>query len=336
MQPPELGADMRRRKFISLFGGAAAAWPLAARAQQPTMPVVGFLNSAAREAFAPFLAAFRQGLKEAGYNENRNVEIEYRWADGYYDRLPTLAADLVRRQVGVIVAGGGAVTARAARAATTTIPIVFSMGDDPVKLGFVNNLNLPGGNLTGVSLLTTGLEAKRLEVLHEAVPSASVIGLLVNSTFSDVETQLRDLPAAASVLGLQTTVVNASSERDIDLAFATLVQQRVGALLVASSPLFTGRREQLVTLAARHAIPTIFEWPEFVAMGGLMSYGTNLADGYRQVGIYTGKILKGAKAADLPVQQQTRVELVINMKTAKSLGLTFPITLLGRADKVIE
>jgi putative ABC transport system substrate-binding protein len=304
--------------------------------QQPAMPVIGFLNSAAREAFAPFLAAFRQGLKEGGYIEDRNVEIEYRWADGYYDRLPTLAADLVRRQVAVIVAGGGAVTARAARAATAIIPIVFSMGDYPVKLGFVSNLNLPGGNLTGVSLLTTGLEAKRLEVLHEAVPSAPVIGLLVNATFSDVETQLRDLPAAAGVLGLQTTVVNASSERDIDTAFATLVQQRVGALLVASSPLFTGRREQLVTLAARHAIPAIFEWPEFVALGGLMSYGTNLADGYRQVGIYTGKILKGAKAAELPVQQQTRVELVINMKTAKSLGLTFPITLLGRADKVIE
>jgi putative ABC transport system substrate-binding protein len=327
---------LRRRKFITLLGGAAAAWPLPSRAQQPAMPVIGFLNSAAREAFAPFLAALRQGLKEAGYIEDRNVEIEYRWADGYYDRLPTLAADLVRREVAVIVAGGGAVTARAARAATAMIPIVFSMGDDPVKLGFVNNLNLPGGNLTGVSLLTTGLEAKRLEVLHEAVPGASVIGLLVNSTFSDVETQLRDLPAAARVLGLQTTVVNASSERDIDTAFATLVQQRVGALLVASSPLFTGRREQLVTLAARHAIPAIFEWPEFVALGGLMSYGTNLADGYRQVGIYTGKILKGAKAAELPVQQQTRVELVINMKTAKSLGLTFPITLLGRADKVIE
>ena len=205
---------MRRREFITLFGGASVAWPLAARAQQQTMPVIGFLNSAAREAFAPFLAAFRQGLREAGYIEDQNVEIEYRWAEGYYDRLPTLAADLVRRQVAVIVAGGGAVTAQAARAATATIPIVFSMGDDPVKLGFVNNLNLPGGNLTGVSLLTTGLEAKRLEVLHEAVPSAPVIGLLVNATFSDVETQLSDLPAAAGVLGLRTTVVNASSERD--------------------------------------------------------------------------------------------------------------------------
>jgi putative ABC transport system substrate-binding protein len=282
------------------------------------------------------LAAFHRGLKEADYIEDRNVKIEYRWAEGYYDRLPTLAADLVRRQVAVIVAGGGAVTAQAAMAATATIPIVFSMGDDPVKLGFVNNLNLPGGNLTGVSLLTTGLEAKRLEVLHEAVPRASVIGLLVNSNFPDVETQLKDLPAAARVLGLQTTVFNASSERDIDTAFATLVQQRIGALLVASSPFFLGRREQLVALATRHAIPAIFEWPEFVKLGGLMSYGTNLADGYRQVGIYAGKILKGGKPADLPVQQLVKVELVINLKTAKALGLTFPISLLGRADEVIE
>jgi putative ABC transport system substrate-binding protein len=321
---------------MTVLGGAAAAWPLLARAQQPTMPVIGFLYSAAPDAFAPFAAAFHQGLKEADYVEDRNVKIEYRWADGYYDRLPTLAADLVRRQVAVIVAAGGAVTTRAAKAATATIPIVFSMGDDPVKLGLVNSLNLPGGNLTGVSLLTTGLEAKRLEVLHEAVPGASVIGLLVNSNFSDVETQLKDVPAAARVLGLQITVLNAKSEHDIDTAFATLVQQRVGALLVASSPFFNGRREQLVALATRHAIPAIFEWPEFVMLGGLMSYGTNLADGYRQVGIYAGKILKGVKPADLPVQQLVKVELVINLKTAKTLGLTFPLSLLGRADKVIE
>jgi ABC-type uncharacterized transport system substrate-binding protein len=326
---------LKRRDFITLLGGAAT-WPLAASAQQPTMPVIGFLNSNAPETFAPFLAAFHQGLNEFGYVEDRNVKIEYRWAGGFYDRLPTLAADLVQRQVAVIVAGGGAVTARAARGVTATIPIVFSMGDDPVKLGFVNNLNLPGGNLTGVSLLTTGLEAKRLEVLHEAVPGASVIGLLVNSTFSDVETQLKDVPAAAGVLGLQIAVVSASSERDIDTAFATLAQQRVGALLVASSPLFTGRREQLVAQANRHAIPAIFEWPEFVRLGGLMSYGTNLANGYRQLGIYAGKILKGVKPADLPVQQLVKVELVINLKTAKTLGLTFPISLLGRADEVIE
>src|SRR6266566_7101828 len=298
---------MRRREFIAALGGAAA-WPLAARAQQSALPVVGFLNSAAAETFAPMVAAFRQGLGEAGYVEGQNVTIEYRWADGQYDQLPALAADLVRRQATVIVAGGGAVTARAARAATATIPIVFSMGDDPVKLGFVNNLNHPDGNLTGVSMLTTGLEAKRLEVLHEAVPGASEIGLLVNSTFSDVETQLRDVPAAAGVLGLQIIVVNASSERDIDTAFATLVQQRVGALLVASSPLFYGRRQQLVALATRHAIPAIFEWPEFVVLGGLMSYGTNLADGYRQVGIYAGKILKGVKPADLgPADGESRV-----------------------------
>jgi putative ABC transport system substrate-binding protein len=327
---------MRRREFIGLVGGAAAAWSLTARAQQPAPPVIGFLNSRSPDEAAPVVGAFREGLGEIGYFEGRNVTIEYRWAEGQYDRLPALAVDLVRRQATVIVAGGGAVTARAARAATATIPIVFGMGDDPVKLGFVNNLNRPDGNLTGVSLLTTGLEAKRLEVLHEAVPGVSVIGLLVNSTFSDVETQLRDVPAAARVLGLQTTVLNASSERDIDTAFSTLVQQRVGALLVASSPFFTGRREQLVALATRHAIPAIFEWPEFVALGGLMSYGTNLADGYRQIGIYAGKILKGAKPAELPVQQQTRVELSINLKTAKTLGLTFPLSLLGRADKVIE
>jgi putative tryptophan/tyrosine transport system substrate-binding protein len=327
---------MRRREFIGLVGGAAAAWSLTARAQQPAPPVIGFLNSRSPDEAAPVVGAFREGLGEIGYFEGRNVTIEYRWAEGQYDRLPALAVDLVRRQATVIVAGGGAVTARAARAATATIPIVFGMGDDPVKLGFVNNLNRPDGNLTGVSLLTTGLEAKRLEVLHEAVPGVSVIGLLVNSTFSDVETQLRDVPAAARVLGLQIIVLNANSERDIDTAFSTLVQQRVGALLVASSPFFTGRREQLVALATRHAIPAIFEWPEFVALGGLMSYGTNLADGYRQIGIYAGKILKGAKPAELPVQQQTRVELSINLKTAKTLGLTFPLSLLGRADKVIE
>jgi putative ABC transport system substrate-binding protein len=324
---------MRRREFLAVFGGAMAAWPLAILAQQPAMAVVGFLNSAAAEALAPMVAAFRQGLKEAGYVEGQNVAIEYRWAEGQYDRLPAMAADLVRRQVAVIVAGGGAVTARAARAATATIPIVFSMGDDPVKLGFVSNLNLPGGNLTGVSLLTTGLEAKRLEVLHEAVPGASVVGLLVNSNFPDVETQLQE---AARGLGLQITVLNASSERDIDAAFATIVQQRVGALLVASSPFFFGRREQLVALATRNAVPAIFEWPEFVALGGLMSYGTNLADGYRQVGVYAGKILKGDKPADLPVQQLVKVGLVLNLKTAKALGLNVPNTLIGRADEVIE
>jgi ABC-type uncharacterized transport system substrate-binding protein len=327
---------MRRREFLAVFGGAMAAWPLAILAQQPAMAVVGFLNSAAAEALAPMVAAFRQGLKEAGYVEGQNVAIEYRWAEGQYDRLPAMAADLVRRQVAVIVAGGGAVTARAARAATATIPIVFSMGDDPVKLGFVSNLNLPGGNLTGVSLLTTGLEAKRLEVLHEAVPGASVVGLLVNSNFPDVETQLKDVQEAARGLGLQITVLNASSERDIDAAFATIVQQRVGALLVASSPFFFGRREQLVALATRNAVPAIFEWPEFVALGGLMSYGTNLADGYRQVGVYAGKILKGDKPADLPVQQLVKVGLVLNLKTAKALGLNVPNTLIGRADEVIE
>ena len=326
---------MRRREFITLLGGAMA-WPLAAYPQQSAMPVIGFLHSGAAEAGAPMVAPFRQGLKEAGYVEGENVVIEYRWAEGQFDRLPAMAADLVRRQVAVIVAGGGSVTGRAVKAATATIPIVFSMGDDPAKLGFVNSLSVPGGNLTGVSLLTTGLEAKRLELLHEVVPGASVVGLLVNSDFPDVETQLKDVLAAARELGLQITVLNASSERDIDTVFATLVQQRVGALLVASSPLFMGRREQLVALASRNAIPAIFEWPEFVSLGGLMSYGTNLADGYRQVGVYAGRILKGAKPADLPVQQLVKVELVINLKTAKALGLTLPLPLIGRADRVIE
>jgi putative tryptophan/tyrosine transport system substrate-binding protein len=327
---------MKRREFITLIGGAAVVRPLGARAQQPAMPVIGFLYSAVPNAVAPYLAAFRQGLKEAGYIEGQNVTIEYRWAEGQYERLPEIAADLVRHPVALIVAAGGIVTARAAKAATTTIPIVFSVGDDPVKLGLINSLSLPGGNLTGVSILTTGLEAKRLEVLHEAVPGASVIGLLVNSNFPDVETQRKDVLAAAQGLGLQITVLNANSERDIDTAFATLVERRVGALLVASSPFLAGRREQLVALATRHAIPAIFEWPEYVTLGGLMSYGTNLADGYHQVGIYAGKILKGVKPAELPVQQLVKVELVINLKTARALGLTFPLSLLGRAERVIE
>ena len=326
---------MRRREFITALGGAAA-WPLAARAQQPAMPVIGFLYSTMPDALAPYLAAFHQGLKEAGYIEGQNVTIEYRWAEGQYERLPLMAADLVRHQVAVIVAAGGIVTARAAKAATTTIPIVFSVGDDPVKLGLINSLSLPGGNLTGVSILTTGLEAKRLEVLRAAVPGASVIGVLVNSSFPDVETQRKDVLAAAQELGLQITLLNANSERDIDTAFATLVEQRVGALLVASSPFFAGRREQLVALTTRYAIPAIFEWPEFVNLGGLMSYGTNLADGYHQVGIYAGKVLKSVKPAELPVQQLVKVELVINLQTARTLGLTFPLSLLGRADRVIE
>jgi putative ABC transport system substrate-binding protein len=327
---------VRRREFILALGGTAAAWLAPTRAQQPAMPVIGFLYSTVPHAVAPYLAAFRQGLKEADYIEGQNVTIEYRWAEGQYERLPGMAADLVGHQVTVIVAAGGIVTARAAKAATTTIPIVFSVGDDPVKLGLINSLSLPGGNLTGVSILTTGLEAKRLEVLHEAVPGASVIGLLVNSNFPDVETQRKDVLAAAQGLGLQITVLNANSERDIDTAFATLVERRVGALLVASSPFLAGQREQLVALATRHAIPAIFEWPEYVTLGGLMSYGTNLSDGYHQVGIYVGKILKGVKPAELPVQQLVKVELVINLKTARTLGLTFPLSLLGRADRVIE
>ena len=324
---------MKRRDFITFLGGAAATWPVAARAQQPAMPVIGFLNTRGPGADPHVLTAFRQGLKETGYVEGQNVTIEYRFAENQYDRLPALAADLVRRQVAVIATNGPA--AEAAKAATTTIPIVFNTNSNPVEVGFVANLNRPGGNLTGVTSLGVEVESKRLELLHELAPTATVIAALVNPSYLGAETQSRDLQAAARTLGLQIRTLNASAERDIDAAFNTLVQLRADGLVISSDPFLTSRIEQLAALALRHAVPAIFQY-EFAAAGGLMSYGASITDGYRLIGTYVGRILKGEKPADLPVQQTTKVELVINLKTAKALGITVPLTLLGRADEVIE
>ncbi len=324
---------MRRREFVSLLGGATV-WPLASRAQQPTMPVIGFLNAASREAYVPYVAGFRRGLKETGYVEGQNVAIEYRWAEGQYDRLPAMAAELIRRQVAVIVANTPAWAA--VKAATTTIPIVFVTGGDPIDSGLVASLSRPGGNLTGVTNLNADLGPKRLEVLHELVPTMTTMALLVNPTNPLAGTISRDLQAAARPLGLQLHVLRASTERDFDTVFTTLARLRAGGLVTSTDPFFNTRSQQLAALALRHAVLTIYHNREFVAAGGLMSYGGSTTDSYKQVGILTGRILKGEKPADLPVQQSTKVELVINLKTAKALRLTFPLSLLGRADEVIE
>jgi putative ABC transport system substrate-binding protein len=333
-----LAAGIKRREFIALFSGAAVTWPLVVRAQQPpAMPVIGFLSNASPDVVAVRLSAFRQGLKEAGYVEGQNVAIDYRWAEGHNDRLPVLAAELVHRQVTVIVAAGGTPSALAAQAATKTIPIVFAVAVDPVEVGLVASLKRPGGNLTGVTNLNVEVGPKRLELLRELVPTATIIGLLVNPTSSVLAKQFsRDLQAAAHTLGLQLHVVQASTERDLDTVFATLVQLRAGALVVGPDILFNAQAKQLATLALRHSLPTIFQYRPFAMAGGLMSYGSSETEYYHLAGIYVGKILNGEKPADLPVQQSTKVELIINLKTAKALGLTVPLSLLGRADEVIE
>jgi putative ABC transport system substrate-binding protein len=326
---------MKRRDFITLLGGAAASWPLAARAQQPAMPVIGFLRPATAESSTQVIAGFRQGLGESGYAEGRNVAIEYRFADGQFERLPALAADLVRRQVSAIAAGGNA-AALAAEAATTTIPIVFQTGTDPVEVGFVTTLKRPSGNLTGVTSMNLQLGPKLLELARELVPAATTFGLLVNpANPSQTEILSRGLQAAAGTLGLQLHILKASTERDFDTVFSTLVQLRARGLVISPDAFFSSRSEQLAALALRYGVPTIWNNREFAA-AGLMSYGDSLKDQYRQVGVYVGRILKGEKPADLPVQQATKVELIINLKTAKALGVTVPLSLLGRADEVIE
>jgi len=330
---------MRRREFITLVGGAAATWPAVTRAQQPAMPVIGFLDSRTPGILADLLLrAFRQGLKETGYVEGQNVAIEFRYADSQIDRLPALAADLIRRQVSVIFAGGGGVTARVAKAATSTIPIVFVNGEDPVKVGLVPSLSRPGGNLTGVSFFTIELGPKRLELLRELVPGAKTVALLVNprSANADSEAGAAALQTVIRAGGQQPMVLHAAGEADIGPAFARLVEQRAGVLLIVSDPLFTGQRDQIVALAARYGVPTMYPVQEYVTSGGLVSYGASSFDAWRQGGVYVGEVLKGAKPADLPVRQPTKFQLVINLKTAKALGLDVPPTLLARANEVIE
>jgi putative ABC transport system substrate-binding protein len=327
---------MRRRDFINFVGGAAATWPLRARAQQAVMPLIGLLAAPNAASYGLYVDAFRQGLKEAGYIEGQNVAIEPRWAEGQYERLPAMAADLVGRQVAVIVTIGGVPAALAAKAATSKIPIVFGVAEDPVRLGLVDSLARPNGNATGISLLTVELDRKCLELIHEVMPKATSIAMLLNSKNPQTAKQVPDTKAAAAALGIQLSILNASSDTEIDSAYAAAKQQQVNAMIIGADSFFHGRREQLVALAARYALPAIYRYREESTIGGLMSYGINLANAYHLEGNYAGQVLKGKMPADLPVQQSTNVELVVNLKTARTLGLTFPLPLLGRADEVIE
>jgi putative ABC transport system substrate-binding protein len=325
---------IRRREFVALLGGAAA-WPLVVRAQQAALPVIGVLSGRSLDDSKEFVEAFGKGLNEAGFFEHRNATIEYRWAENHVDRLPTLAAELVHRQVAVILAVGGVPPTQAAKAATSTIPIVFIIGGDPVKLGLVATLNQPGGNVTGVTILSGALTAKRLELLRELHPQVSV-ACLVNPSSPEAEAQLTDIREAARTTGKDLRLLNVSNDHDLDAAFAALVREQIGGLLVANDAFFVGRREQIVALAARNAIPTMYFLREFAAVGGLMSYGNSLADAYHRVGISTGKILRGAKPSDLPVEQAVKIELVLNLKAAKALGIEIAAALLARSDEVIE
>jgi putative ABC transport system substrate-binding protein len=326
---------MKRREFIGLISGVAATWPFVVRAQQP-VPVIGYLSSASSQGHASYLAGFHEGLREGGFIEGQNVTIEYRWANGQYQRLPELAADLVRRHV-ALIAAGSTPAALAAKAATTTIPIVFEMAGDPVRIGLVAGLDRPGGNVTGVANMNIQMTPKRLQLLHEAVPSAKVMALLVNPANSTVaETQSREAFSVAPTLGVDLHVLHASTERDLDAVFANLIQSRAGGLVIAAEPLFSSLNKQFAELTVRHAVPTITGGRDFAAAGGLLSYGADTRQAYRLAGIYTGQVLKGEKPANLPIQQSTKVELVINLKTAKVLGLDIPNTLIGRADEVIE
>jgi len=326
---------MRRREFIKLIGGTAAAWPLAVRAQQTT-PVVGFMSARSPAEAASDLAAFRHGLGQTGYFEGKNVTIEYRWAEGHYDRLPAMAAELVARQVAVIAAVGGEPSGLAAKAATTTIPIVCSLGGDAVKAGLVTQLNRPGGNITGVTILGVEIAPKRLELAHQLVPAASTLAALINSKFPLGLAEARDMQAAAHSLGLQITVLDASNESEIETVFANLAQQKIAGLIINTDPFLLGQRRQIVQLAARHNVPAVYFLREFVDAGGLMSYGPSVANSYRQAGIYVGRVLKGEKVGELPVVQPTKFDLVINLRTARNLGLEIPTNLLVAADEVIE